>query len=99
MHGRYVFKLTVYDEQGLSSSDTVSIMVHPDPLLLNLVQLTIPMGPSVLKQSELNLIVQKIGLLLGDMKIFVRELKSDGRRADSTILVFYVEVCNIYLYF
>uniref|UniRef100_A0A034WJP2 Dyslexia-associated protein KIAA0319-like protein n=1 Tax=Bactrocera dorsalis TaxID=27457 RepID=A0A034WJP2_BACDO len=91
VHGRYVFKLTVYDEQGLSSSDTVSIIVHPDPLLLNLVQLTIPMGPSVLKQSELNLIVQKIGLLLGDMKIFVRELKSDGRRADSTILVFYVE--------
>ncbi|CAD6999550.1 dyslexia-associated protein KIAA0319-like protein [Ceratitis capitata] len=91
VHGRYVFKLTVYDEQGLSSSDTVSIIVHADPLLLNLVQLTLPMGPSVLTQSELNLIVQKIGLLLGDMKIFVRELKCDGRRADSTILVFYVE--------
>uniref|UniRef100_A0A0A1WK70 Dyslexia-associated protein KIAA0319-like protein n=1 Tax=Zeugodacus cucurbitae TaxID=28588 RepID=A0A0A1WK70_ZEUCU len=89
--GRYVFKLTVYDEQGLTSNDVVSVIVHQDPLLLHLVQLTIPMGPSVLKQSELNLIVQKIGLLLGDMKIFVRELKSDGRRADTTILVFYVE--------
>ncbi|XP_067623468.1 dyslexia-associated protein KIAA0319-like protein [Eurosta solidaginis] len=91
VHGRYIFKLTVYDEQGLSSSDTVSIIVNPDPLLLNLVQLTLPMGPSVLTQSELNSIVQKIGLLLGDMKIFVRELKYDGRRDDSTILVFYVE--------
>ncbi|XP_053957907.1 dyslexia-associated protein KIAA0319-like protein [Anastrepha ludens] len=90
VHGRYVFKLTVYDEQGLSSSDVVSIIVHPDPLLMNLVQLTLPMGPSVLTQSELNSIVQKIGLLLGDMKIFVRALKCDGRRADSTILVFYV---------
>ncbi|XP_036328233.1 dyslexia-associated protein KIAA0319-like protein [Rhagoletis pomonella] len=91
VHGRYVFKLTVYDEQGLSSSDIVSIIVHPDPLLMNLVQLTLPMDASVLTQSELNSIVQKISLLLGDMKIFVRELKCDGRRADSTILVFYVE--------
>lgn len=38
--GRYVFKLTVTDAQGLTSSDSVSVIVHPDPLLMNLVELT-----------------------------------------------------------
>lgn len=89
--GRYVFKLTVSDEQGLTSSDTASVFVHPDPMLLNLVQLTLPMNISMLTHSALNTIVQKIGLLMGDMKIHVRELQHDSR-TNAAILVFYVEV-------
>ncbi|XP_058170653.1 dyslexia-associated protein KIAA0319-like [Anopheles ziemanni] len=38
--GRYVFKLTVYDGQGLSASDTVNIIVRPDALLMNLGEVT-----------------------------------------------------------
>lgn len=91
MSGRYVFKLTVSDEQGLTSSDTASVFVHPDPMLLNLVQLTLPMNISMLTHSALNTIVQKIGLLMGDMKIRVRELQHDSR-TNAAILVFYVEV-------
>ncbi|XP_037957769.1 dyslexia-associated protein KIAA0319-like protein [Teleopsis dalmanni] len=90
VHGRYVFKLTVSDEQGLTNTDTISVIVHPDPMLMYLVELTLPMSISNLAQSELNSVVQKIALLLGDMKIHVRELKYDSR-AETSILVIYVE--------
>ncbi|KAH8303932.1 hypothetical protein KR059_003862 [Drosophila kikkawai] len=90
VQGRYVFKLTVSDDQGLTSSDTVSVNVHPDPLLIHLVQMTLPMGVSVLSQSELDSVVQKLQLLLGDEnKIQVRELKYD-LHTDAAVLVFYV---------
>jgi len=46
VQGRYVFTLTVSDDQGLTSSDTVSVNVRRDPKLLNLVQMTLPMGIS-----------------------------------------------------
>ncbi|KAL9928695.1 dyslexia-associated protein KIAA0319-like protein [Glossina fuscipes fuscipes] len=88
--GRYVFKLTVSDEQGLTSTDTVSVFVHPDPMLLNLVQLQLPMNISMLTYSALNIIAQKIGLLMGDMKVVVRELQCDSR-TEAAILVFFVQ--------
>ncbi|XP_017053153.1 LOW QUALITY PROTEIN: dyslexia-associated protein KIAA0319-like protein [Drosophila ficusphila] len=90
VQGRYVFTLTVSDDQGLTSSDTVSVNVRPDPKILNLVQMTLPMGISVLAQSELDSVVQKLQLLLGDEnKIQVRELKYD-LHTDASVLVFYV---------
>lgn len=89
-HGRYIFKLTVNDEQGLTGTDTVSVIVRPDPKLLNLVELTFSMGISVLTQSELDSMVQKIALLLGNVKIYVRKLKIDSK-SDEAILVFYAE--------
>ncbi|ALC43405.1 CG7565 [Drosophila busckii] len=91
VQGRYVFKLTVSDEQGLSSTDTVSINVHADPLLPYLLQVTLPMGISVLTQSEVDSIVQKLQLLLGDEnKIQIRELKYELHTA-APVLVFYVQ--------
>ncbi|XP_001352876.3 dyslexia-associated protein KIAA0319 [Drosophila pseudoobscura] len=90
VHGRYVFKLTVSDDQGLTSTDTVSVNVHPDPMLMYLVQMTLPMGISVISQSELDSIVQKLQLLLGDdNKIQIRELKYD-LHTEAAVLVFYV---------
>lgn len=90
VNGRYVFKLTVSDDQGLTSSDTVSVNVHPDPMLMHLVQMTLPMGMSVLAQSELDSVVQKLQLLLGDEnKIQIRELKYD-LHTGAAVLVFYV---------
>lgn len=52
--GRYVFRLTVTDEQGLSSSDTVSVIVRPDPLLLNLVEVTLLTEATDLTENEVN---------------------------------------------
>lgn len=90
VQGRYVFKLTVSDDQGLTGTDTVSINVHADPMLMYLVEMTLPMGISVITKSELDSTVQKLQLLLGDdNKIQIRELKYD-LHTEAAVLVFYV---------
>ncbi|XP_050082789.1 dyslexia-associated protein KIAA0319-like protein [Anopheles aquasalis] len=90
--GRYVFKLTVHDGQGLSASDTVSIIVRPDPLLMNLVEVTITTEATVLTATELDSIEQKLALLIGDnmAKVQVRELKVEPRTGQ-VVIVFFVE--------
>lgn len=89
--GRYVFKLTVRDAQGLTGSDTVSIIVRPDPLLMNLVELTFTVGVSVLTESELQSLEQKVVLILGNnIKLVVRDLQMEPKTGEA-ILVFYVE--------
>lgn len=88
--GRYVFRLTVSDDQGLTGTDTVSINVHPGPQLMHLVEMTLPMGISVITKSELDSTVQKLQLLLGDdKKIHIRELKED-LHTNAAVLIFYV---------
>lgn len=97
--GRYVFKLTVTDGQGLSSSDTVSVIVHPDPLLLKLVELTFTVGVNALTQAEVLSLQQKLVLLLGNnMKLIVRDLRRE-QKTNEAILIFYVEqiVSNVQL--
>lgn len=89
--GRYVFTLTVADAQGLTSSDTVSIIVHPDPMVMNMVELTLTMGVSVLTQQEIESIQSKLMLLLGDnTKLHVRDLKMEQKTGEA-VLVFFVE--------
>ena len=92
--GRFVFKLTVADAQGLTSSDTVSIIVHADPMLLNLMEITFTVGVSLLTESEVESLKQKLVLLIGEnTKLVTRELRSDEKTGEA-ILVFYVEkVC------
>lgn len=87
-----MFKLTVYDGQGLSASDTVSIIVRPDPLLMSLVEVTITTEATVLTAAELDSIEQKLTLLIGDnmAKLHVRELKVEPRTGQ-VVIVFYVE--------
>ncbi|KAL7732580.1 hypothetical protein ACLKA6_019208 [Drosophila palustris] len=94
VQGRYVFRLTVSDDQGLTGTDTVSINVHGDPMLMHLVEMTLPISISVLTQGELESTVQKLQLLLGDdNKIQIRELKSD-LHTEAAVLVFYVMTSN-----
>uniref|UniRef100_A0A1B0CQZ9 Serine-type protease inhibitor n=1 Tax=Lutzomyia longipalpis TaxID=7200 RepID=A0A1B0CQZ9_LUTLO len=89
--GRYVFRLTVTDDQGLSSSDTVSVIVRPDPLLLNLVEVTLVTEATILTESELITIQQKLELLLGDnRRLHMRELKRE-QKTNQAIMVFFVE--------
>lgn len=83
------------DAQGLTSSDSVSIIVHPDPLILNLVELTFTVDVSVLTQSEVDLLHQKIELLLGDRaQLKVRDLRNNPKTGEA-ILVFFVEQVSI----
>lgn len=91
MPGRYAFKLTVYDGQGLSSSDTVSVMVHPDPLIMNLVEVTFSVNVETFTQSELDSLQQKLILLLGNnLKLIVRDLVMEPKTKEA-VLIFYVE--------
>lgn len=91
MPGRYVFKLTVHDGQGLSSSDTVSIIVHPDPLIMNLIELSLTIEANVLTQSELESLQQKVLLLLGEnVKLNVRELRVE-QKTGHVVIIFYAQ--------
>ena len=84
--GRYVFKLTVTDDQGSTGEDIARVIVHPDANLLNLVDLTMAIEFSSLTQSELEIILQKISLFLGDnKKVTVRSFGPVPKTTDSTL--------------
>ncbi|KAL0116040.1 hypothetical protein PUN28_011119 [Cardiocondyla obscurior] len=89
--GRYVFRLKVTDDQGLSGEDTVSVIVKPDPQLLHLVELTLNIGASMLTVSKKDSLVVKLQMLLRDeASIVVRNLRTEPHTGKA-ILVFYVE--------
>jgi PKD repeat protein len=48
--GTYEFKLTVADEQGLTGTETVTINVIEDPLIMNLVEVVLTAQASNLSQ-------------------------------------------------
>ncbi len=52
--GRYIYKLTVMDEQGLTGSQTVKINILEDPLELNLVEVILTAKASNLTQQEVS---------------------------------------------
>lgn len=90
--GRYVFKLTVTDDQLATGVDTVRVIIHPDPNLLNLLELTMSIEYVSLTQSELDVVLQKIALFLDDnnKRVVVQSFQPVARTTDSR-LRFYVE--------
>ncbi|KAG7209539.1 hypothetical protein KM043_015619 [Ampulex compressa] len=89
--GRYVFRLKVTDDQGLSNEDTVSVIVKPDSQILYLVELTLNIGANVLTVSQKNSLVVKLQMLLKDeASIIVRNLRAEPHTGRA-VLVFYVE--------
>ncbi|XP_076756183.1 dyslexia-associated protein KIAA0319 [Xylocopa sonorina] len=89
--GRYVFRLKVMDDQGLSSEDTVSVIVKSDPQLLHLVELTLNIGANMLTVSQKNSLVLKLQMLLRDeASIIIRNLRAEPHTGRA-VLVFYVE--------
>lgn len=101
MPGRYVFRLTVADAQGLTSTDTVSVIVHPDPLLLNLVELTFNVDVSVLTQIDVDSLQQKLELLIGDRaQLRVRDMRINPKTGEAILVFFAEKVRNSFsLYF
>ncbi|XP_046753459.1 dyslexia-associated protein KIAA0319 isoform X2 [Diprion similis] len=88
--GRYVFRLKVSDDQGLSSEDTVSVIVKPDTRLLNLVELTLNIEARLLTKSQNDSLVVKLQMLLHDeANIVVRNIRAEPRTGRA-VLVFYV---------
>ncbi|XP_008209692.1 dyslexia-associated protein KIAA0319 isoform X1 [Nasonia vitripennis] len=89
--GRYVFRLKVADDQGLTSEDTASVIVKPDLQLLNLVELTLNIGAHLLTESQKDSLVVKLQMLLREeTSIVVRSLRAEPH-SGRVVLVFYVE--------
>ncbi|KAK4299125.1 hypothetical protein Pmani_028567 [Petrolisthes manimaculis] len=62
--GRYVWKLTVWDDQGASSSDTVSIIVKEGKRHLDEVEVVVGGDIGSLSYSQLTTLLQKFELFL-----------------------------------
>ncbi|CAO1408246.1 unnamed protein product [Diamesa hyperborea] len=89
--GQYKYKLTVSDEQGLTNSESVTIVVKSDPLIMNLVEVILTSQATSLSQLEIDQLKQKLLLLLGDnVKLNVRDLRID-HKTGHVILIFYGE--------
>ncbi|KAJ0174628.1 hypothetical protein K1T71_009736 [Dendrolimus kikuchii] len=90
--GRYVFELTVTDDQGESDRDTVSIQVKPDPLEMNLLEMTLNIPISTFTQGQLDAIVQKMNLLLkGTIKVNVTEVRGQIDSQNTQLIFFLSE--------
>ncbi|XP_053610675.1 dyslexia-associated protein KIAA0319 [Plodia interpunctella] len=87
--GRYVFELTVTDDQGESGRDTVSVQVKPDPLDMNLLELTLNTPVATFTQGQLDSLVQKMTLLLkDDVKVNVTAVRGEIDSGNTQIIFF-----------
>ncbi|XP_014214907.1 dyslexia-associated protein KIAA0319-like protein [Copidosoma floridanum] len=90
--GRYIFKLKVSDDQGLSSEDSVSIIVKPDAQLYNLVELKLNIDAHLLRESQkISLIVKLEMLIREESSIVIRNLRADAH-SGKVILTFFVKL-------
>ncbi|XP_046464140.1 dyslexia-associated protein KIAA0319-like protein [Daphnia pulex] len=62
--GKYVFRLTVTDAQGLSDHDVATLIIHSNPRELDVVTITLRSDPRSFTDSELTTIREQIALLL-----------------------------------
>ncbi|XP_026321245.1 dyslexia-associated protein KIAA0319 [Hyposmocoma kahamanoa] len=90
--GRYVFELTVTDDQGATDRDTVSVQVKSDPLEMKLLELTLNTPIWVFSQSQLDSLVQKMTLLLkGNVNVNVTEVRGEIDSRNTQIIFFLTE--------
>lgn len=64
--GKYIFNLTVSDEQGLSDTDSVTFVVKNDPKLFYLIEITIDVDAKFLTEAQFNTLKGKLALLVKD---------------------------------
>nr|CAH0104636.1 unnamed protein product [Daphnia galeata] len=62
--GKYVFRLTVTDTQGLSDHDVATLIIHSNPRELDVVAITLRSDPRSFTDRELTAIREQIALLL-----------------------------------
>ncbi|XP_046548789.1 dyslexia-associated protein KIAA0319-like protein [Haliotis rubra] len=81
--GRYIFKLSVVDAAGLSSSDTASVIVKEDPHKGDLIEMLLDVDIQHFTQENKNNLVNQLQLLLhkssqvGDTIISIQHLGQD----------------------
>lgn len=64
--GIYIFNLTVYDEQGLSDTDVVSVNVKGDPMLYYLVDIILHCNVKHFTETQYTTLKGKLALLVKD---------------------------------
>lgn len=97
--GRYVFELTVTDDQGESDHDTVSVQVKPDPLERNQLEMTLNIPISSFTQNQLDSLIQKMTLLLKeDIKINVTEVRGEIDSGNTQLIFFLWENVSSIIY-
>lgn len=64
--GVYTFNLTVFDEQGLSDTDTVTLTVNSDPMLYYLVEIALVCDVNHLSEAQFASLKGKLALLVDD---------------------------------
>ncbi|CAF4879290.1 unnamed protein product [Pieris macdunnoughi] len=90
--GRYIFELTVTDDQGESSRDTVSVQVKPDPLEMKLLEMEVHTPISTFTKNQLDSLLQKMMLLLkDDVKVNVTEIRGEVDSGNTQIIFFLSE--------
>lgn len=94
--GRYLFTLEVKDAEGLTNRDTMSLIIQPDPLELNLVELRLITDASSFSEQDKVILTSKVALMLGNfsssgtIEIVIHSIKAD-LIFGSTVIIFYVE--------
>lgn len=87
-----MFELTVTDDQGETDRDTVSVQVKPDPLEMNLLEMTLNIPVSTFTQGQLDSLLQKMSLLLkGGIKINVTEIRGQEESGNTQLIFFLSE--------
>ncbi|XP_047521550.1 dyslexia-associated protein KIAA0319-like protein isoform X2 [Pieris napi] len=90
--GRYIFELTVIDDQGESSRDTVSVQVKPDPLEMKLLEMEVHTPISTFTKNQLDSLLQKMMLLLkDDVKVNVTAIRGEVDSGNTQIIFFLSE--------
>lgn len=64
--GKYMFNLTVYDEQGLTDTDLAVITVKADPKLYHLVDMIVDTDVEDLTEGQYSTLKGKLALLVED---------------------------------
>lgn len=64
--GTYIFNLTVFDKQGLSDTDSVTVTVKNDPMLFFLVELTVDVDAQFMTEAQYNTLKAKLALLVNE---------------------------------
>ncbi|XP_045475739.1 dyslexia-associated protein KIAA0319 homolog [Harmonia axyridis] len=89
--GKYIFNLTVYDEQGLSDTDQVTINVKHDPKLFYLIESTIDVYANYLTEAQYGILKSKLALLVSnENKMIFRNVQTERGEGKAKI-TFYVE--------
>lgn len=86
--GKYVFRLTVRDEQGLADEDTVTLTVKDNVHKKDLIEIILDVRIYTLSTSDRDKIVQQMTLLLHDVKLVLSSMRSQIH-TDNAVLILY----------